>query len=159
MGNWGRDNRGGSRDGGRSFGGRNSGSRSFDRGGGRGDRQMHQTTCSDCGKDCEVPFRPTSGKPVYCSNCFENKGDRRPDSRPQRDGDRNQGSDKHKAVFNALNEKLDKILKILEQKPSKVVVPEKIVKEVKKTKTETKKVKVKKTKTSKTKKTTSAKEK
>ena len=23
-----------------------------------------------CGKEAQVPFRPTSGKPVYCSDCF-----------------------------------------------------------------------------------------
>ena len=27
-------------------------------------------TCSKCGKSTEVPFRPTNGKPVYCSDCF-----------------------------------------------------------------------------------------
>ncbi len=63
--------------GGRSFGGGNRGGfgsgRSFgggrDRDGGR--PQMHQATCSECGKDCEIPFRPTGGRPVFCSTCFE----------------------------------------------------------------------------------------
>jgi len=32
--------------------------------------QMHEATCSDCGKRCEVPFKPTGDKPVYCSQCF-----------------------------------------------------------------------------------------
>jgi CxxC-x17-CxxC domain-containing protein len=35
---------------------------------------MHKTTCSDCGRSCEVPFKPTSNKPVFCSNCFEEQG-------------------------------------------------------------------------------------
>ncbi len=26
--------------------------------------------CSNCGKRCQVPFRPDSGKPVYCKDCF-----------------------------------------------------------------------------------------
>ena len=26
--------------------------------------------CSSCGKEAKVPFRPTNGKPVYCSDCF-----------------------------------------------------------------------------------------
>jgi len=34
--------------------------------------QMHETTCSACGKRCEVPFRPTGQKPVYCNDCFRN---------------------------------------------------------------------------------------
>lgn len=31
---------------------------------------MHKAICSDCGNSCEVPFRPTGGKPVLCSSCF-----------------------------------------------------------------------------------------
>lgn len=41
--------------------------------GDRGPIEMHKAICDNCGKECEVPFRPTSGKPVFCSNCFENK--------------------------------------------------------------------------------------
>ncbi len=44
-----------------------------DRSSSRGSFEMHKAICDNCGKECEVPFRPTSGKPVYCSNCFENK--------------------------------------------------------------------------------------
>tara|TARA_Y100000310_G_C20257737_1_gene612156 strand:+ start:103 stop:450 length:348 start_codon:yes stop_codon:yes gene_type:complete len=33
-----------------------------------------RVTCSDCGNKCEVPFKPTSNKPVFCSECFEKKG-------------------------------------------------------------------------------------
>lgn len=47
-----------------------------DRSGGRdGDRDntMHKATCSECGKSCQVPFRPLGDKPVYCSNCFAAK--------------------------------------------------------------------------------------
>ncbi|MBT4937330.1 hypothetical protein HON22_05425, partial [Candidatus Peregrinibacteria bacterium] len=36
----------------------------------QGGPEMHRTTCSDCGCSCEVPFKPTNGKPVYCSDCF-----------------------------------------------------------------------------------------
>jgi CxxC-x17-CxxC domain-containing protein len=35
-----------------------------------GPREMHKVTCSDCGKECEVPFQPTEGRPVYCQECF-----------------------------------------------------------------------------------------
>ena len=44
--------------------------------GDRGDRgpvEMHKAICDNCGKECEVPFRPTQGKPVFCSNCFRNQ--------------------------------------------------------------------------------------
>jgi CxxC-x17-CxxC domain-containing protein len=33
-------------------------------------REMFTATCSNCGNEARVPFRPTSGKPVYCSDCF-----------------------------------------------------------------------------------------
>jgi CxxC-x17-CxxC domain-containing protein len=36
----------------------------------RGAREMFTATCSNCGREAQVPFRPTSGKPVYCSDCF-----------------------------------------------------------------------------------------
>jgi len=32
--------------------------------------ELFPATCSECGKSCEVPFRPSSDKPVYCSTCF-----------------------------------------------------------------------------------------
>ncbi|MGQ9515234.1 MAG: CxxC-x17-CxxC domain-containing protein [Thermoproteota archaeon] len=35
-------------------------------------RQMYKAICSDCGKECEVPFQPTQGRPVYCNTCFQN---------------------------------------------------------------------------------------
>jgi CxxC-x17-CxxC domain-containing protein len=36
----------------------------------RGPRQMFTATCSNCGNEAQLPFRPTNGKPVYCSDCF-----------------------------------------------------------------------------------------
>lgn len=68
---------------GASSGGGYSGSSSYSSGSGggygggggygereRGPREMFSATCSNCGKEAMVPFRPTSGKPVYCSDCF-----------------------------------------------------------------------------------------
>ncbi len=43
-------------------------------GGGRsyssGPREMFTATCSSCGREAQVPFRPSGSKPVYCSDCF-----------------------------------------------------------------------------------------
>jgi CxxC-x17-CxxC domain-containing protein len=70
---------GGSSGGGYSSGGYSSGAGSYGGGGGggggydRGPREMFTATCSSCGKDAQVPFRPTSGKPVYCSDCFRSQ--------------------------------------------------------------------------------------
>lgn len=32
--------------------------------------ELFSATCSECRNKCEVPFRPSSDKPVYCSACF-----------------------------------------------------------------------------------------
>jgi len=115
----------GGRGGGRSFGGGSrggfSGGRSFgnDRGP-RGDRPMFQTTCSNCGKECEVPFRPTNGKPVYCSDCFEKMGPRREDS--GRSDYRAPADGQNKAQLDMIVTKLDKIIRLLEPKVSTPVV-------------------------------------
>ena len=92
--------RGSGRNSGRGSG-RNSG-RGFDRN--RGSRQnvgMTKVTCSTCKAKCEVPFKPTSSKPVYCSDCFVKKG--------------SQGK-VSKEDLDTINEKLDKIMKLLEKR-------------------------------------------
>ena len=43
-------------------------------GGDGGFRQMHPAVCAECGKDTEVPFRPTGDRPVYCWDCFHKRG-------------------------------------------------------------------------------------
>jgi CxxC-x17-CxxC domain-containing protein len=55
--------------------------------------QMHEAICDECGKKCEVPFRPTGDKPVFCSECYSKReggssrdGGFSRDSRPSRDG-------------------------------------------------------------------------
>jgi len=34
-------------------------------------REMHPATCSTCGIETEVPFKPSGDKPVYCNDCFK----------------------------------------------------------------------------------------
>ncbi len=36
-------------------------------------REMHKAICSECKKECEVPFKPTPGKDVFCKECFAKK--------------------------------------------------------------------------------------
>ena len=36
-------------------------------------REMHQTTCSECGVSTEVPFKPSGDRPIYCRECFQKK--------------------------------------------------------------------------------------
>ncbi len=73
MGNFDRGERRGESRGPRSFGG-SSGPRGS--GGPRNDfgpREMHKATCSECGQECQVPFKPREGKPVYCRECYASK--------------------------------------------------------------------------------------
>ncbi len=93
----------------RSFGDGPSGRsrRDSDRGGnrnsrGRRDFVMTKVVCSDCGADCEVPFKPTSSKPIYCDACFAKKDN----------GGSKKGAD-NSQDFNIIKEKLNKIMKAL----------------------------------------------
>jgi CxxC-x17-CxxC domain-containing protein len=36
----------------------------------RQQRQMYDAVCASCGKECQVPFEPRNGRPVYCSDCY-----------------------------------------------------------------------------------------
>jgi CxxC-x17-CxxC domain-containing protein len=56
-----------------SFGGNRGG---FGRPAGRdfGAPELHDAVCADCGKPCQVPFRPNGKKPVYCKECFDRNG-------------------------------------------------------------------------------------
>ena len=115
MGNF---NRGSSSEPRRDFGRRSFGRQGFnDRG---GDREMHSAVCSNCGKNCEVPFEPTGSKPVYCFDCFKKMGGGRDSKRfedrgPRRDDSRPQNNEQ----LDSINRKLDKILEILTVSPVK----------------------------------------
>ena len=97
---------------------------SEDRFGGRGpgksrlDYQMHKVICDKCGIECEVPFKPTSNKPVYCSDCFKKDESprgrsfgRKPESSRNRDSGSRQPSNTKE--LDLINEKLNKIMKAL----------------------------------------------
>lgn len=52
------------------------------RDGGRGNyssspRQMYSARCANCGRETEVPFKPSPDRPVYCKDCFQPKERRR----------------------------------------------------------------------------------
>jgi CxxC-x17-CxxC domain-containing protein len=84
---------------------------------------MHSAVCDKCGKDCEVPFRPTQGKPLYCSDCFKDKS--------KEAGSRSElGKPRNNENLDQINKKLDKILKILEEhvkeKPKKKSLKKKV---------------------------------
>lgn len=93
------------------FGGRRGGFRDREEGFNARDRPRHfvkhELTCDKCGKLTDVPFEPTTGKPIYCRECFDAgaKGGRFSSS---------SSSGMTQEQFNVLNSKVDKILEFLE---------------------------------------------
>lgn len=39
----------------------------------RRERILHKAVCAECHKDCEIPFKPTGERPVYCKECFSKR--------------------------------------------------------------------------------------
>lgn len=139
---------------GKDRGGRNGGG--F-RGGKDREQSIHKAVCSDCNKSCEVPFRPTGDKPVFCGDCFGekkeggqrnkrkefsksnfNKNRRRDaDFTPRPMNDNTQDLVDIKRSIDNLNIKLDKLFNVIDiQKETKKEVPKKrdlVKKSIKKT--------------------------
>lgn len=135
MGNFqGGGNRGGGFRGGNGggFGGGKPNFRGGDRGGNR-DNPMHKTVCSECDKSCEVPFRPSGDKPVYCNDCFSTRrgqegnaprkdfGDRGPKrdfndrQAPRNDFKAAPSNDETKKQLSDISMKLDRLLSAIEK--------------------------------------------
>lgn len=131
MGNFQRDDRRG----GGFRGGNNRGGRPSFRGGpsDRGEVTMHKAVCDECHKECEVPFRPSGDKPIYCNECFagkrrdDDRGGRRDfgDRGPKRDfGGRPQESNFAKPApvsndtakqLGEINSKLDRLINAMDK--------------------------------------------
>lgn len=95
-----------------------------------GPKQMYKAECSNCHNSCEVPFRPNGKKPVFCSNCFVKDGDDAPRSphrsAPSRDyaprpsyerpapAREDRSLEEVKAELKGVNEKLERLIKIMQ---------------------------------------------
>lgn len=84
------------------------------------EKRLYDAECSMCGVDCEVPFKPAAGRPVYCNTCMRNE-DRMPMTGPKPMNAfsksaplASEGASVSKADFDALNAKVDRILNLLE---------------------------------------------
>lgn len=109
------DSRGGNRGGNRRFGNYRD-----------EDRQMFQAVCANCGNTCQVPFRPSGDKPVYCNQCFADRDDgsnRRSfghSDRPRGErvfrggGDRPKSTPNFKRDLDEINRKLDILIQAVE---------------------------------------------
>jgi CxxC-x17-CxxC domain-containing protein len=84
-------------------------SSSFDRG--RRRVEVHDVICDKCGKECDVPFKPTGNKPVLCRDCFRKSG---PGSDNNSRSNSSSGTGISQDQYKEINAKLDKILGILE---------------------------------------------
>lgn len=170
MGNFDRGDRRGDRRGGGGFRGGNGGFQKKSWGNDRGsdrDRVMYDAVCTECGANCQVPFRPSGDKPVLCNNCFGGKsdmGDRAPrrdfnDRGPKREWNdrpaprpdfvRPAGNDDTKKQFAEINTKLDRLASAIEKlvavKSESKVAPAPIVEKIVKAKVSVKKAAAKKT--------------
>ncbi len=71
-------------------------------------KEFFDVICAKCGRNCQVPFKPTGDKPVYCSDCFR-KNDSRDTPR-----EFSRGPSASPDVLAEINRKLDKIIDALE---------------------------------------------
>lgn len=79
--------------------------------GGRERPKMHKAICDSCGKSCELPFKPMNDKPVYCSQCFSDRGEGRSsrgEGRPNREEGRTNRRFQDKRMFDATCDKCGK---------------------------------------------------
>jgi CxxC-x17-CxxC domain-containing protein len=84
------------------------------------EREMFSTVCDECGDVCEVPFKPSNDKPIFCSTCFSKK-----DGQARFDKGNNKGGGKNnqfEAELKVINDKLDQILQSISSAPAKKVI-------------------------------------
>ena len=100
--------------------------------------QMFSAVCSECNRTCEVPFRPTGDRPVFCNDCFSNKRGSSQGGHPRRDASPARGfpqrdftqltpsskpptEDKRinelKQQLDAVNKKLDTVIEMMKVVP------------------------------------------
>jgi CxxC-x17-CxxC domain-containing protein len=98
----------------------------------RGPVTMHQAICAECGQSCQVPFRPTGDKPVYCSNCFgkhggDDRAPRRDFSRPSfersRENNSNNNNDGLKRQLDSISIKLDQLTRSIDRLVESKIAP------------------------------------
>ncbi|NIO21322.1 MAG: hypothetical protein GTN76_11450 [Candidatus Aenigmarchaeota archaeon] len=40
-------------------------------------RTLYTVKCSECGKEAQVPFKPSGDRPVYCRECYQKRKPKR----------------------------------------------------------------------------------
>ena len=72
----------------------------------KGPMELFDAICDKCGAQCELPFKPRGGKPVYCRDCF------RKNTSSEEEGHVSSPTISTEQ-FITLNRKLDKIMRAL----------------------------------------------
>ncbi len=110
-----------------------------------GPKEMHKAVCAKCGKTCEVPFRPSGDRPVYCHDCFDKTKSNTPTgnfsrnegngntfpkrefnapSAPRQDGNTtNKQMDEIRHQLDVVTAKIDRLLQKVEGASKKETVP------------------------------------
>lgn len=96
------------------------------------DKQMFNAICDGCGDNCKIPFEPRNGKPVFCSSCFakNNGGDDRPRRSESSSYSRPSPVTSSNIDLDAINVKLDKIIRLLTPKESAKADAKEVAKEM-----------------------------
>ncbi|MFH1181487.1 MAG: CxxC-x17-CxxC domain-containing protein [Candidatus Woesearchaeota archaeon] len=80
----------------------------------KSDLELTSVICAKCGRSCEVPFKPTSNKPVYCRSCFKQAGPGNESTFvPNRYNPRLEVKSAPSSELDKINQKLDKIMRAL----------------------------------------------
>ena len=85
---------------------------------------LHSAICDKCHAECEVPFRPTGSKPIYCRDCFRKEDGGAPTSRfSEKRFDRSDRFEKpaYRSTPHSGNEDVVKQLKALNEKMNQLV--------------------------------------
>ena len=63
--------------------------------GGYNDRsETFKATCSSCGRECDLPFKPNGSRPVFCRDCFRKNSNQDSGGRRDQSSDRRGGTDR-----------------------------------------------------------------
>lgn len=78
-------------------------------------RTMYKAVCADCKSQCEVPFKPSGERPVYCKECFAKRKNVRNNNTPHAHG----GSRQVQAVAVVQESRIVKSVKVAKKKAQK----------------------------------------
>ncbi|MBI2575510.1 hypothetical protein HYV82_06520 [Candidatus Woesearchaeota archaeon] len=67
--------------------------------------ELTDVICDKCGKNAQVPFKPSENKPVFCRDCFKRPGDAK-----------NRAASPSISQLEQINQKLDRIMEALNLK-------------------------------------------